>query len=217
MRNDYHNEFGNTLTPRALLKYNITENCIFRASAGSGWRTVNLFSEHIKILGSNEDIEIEIILSRKSCKLWFNFLQAIYTENFEFQVIIDFYKTKFTNQIYPDYETNNNIIIIDNFENESFSKSFQSELGIDIKVGIKIAYNYLDVYKNMNGHKHRLPFISKHHLLNTYSYRPPESDWNFDVNIHWFGRKNYKTLNKIQYNTKDQIILALFYGKYANN
>ena len=204
LRNDYHNEFGNTLTPRALLKYNITENCIFRASAGSGWRTVNLFSEHIKILGSNEDIEIGNNLKpEKAVNFGFNFLQAIYTENFEFQVIIDFYKTKFTNQIYPDYETNNNIIIIDNFENESFSKSFQSELGIEIlkKVGIKIAYNYLDVYKNMNGHKHRLPFISKHHLLNTYSYRPPESDWNFDVNIHWFGRKKLQNTeqNPIQY------------------
>ena len=53
----------------------------------------------------------------------------------------------------------------------------------------------------MNGHKHRLPFISKHHLLNTYSYRPPESDWNFDVNIHWFGRKKLQNTeqNPIQY------------------
>ena len=77
------------------------------------------------------------------------------------------------------------------FENESFSKSFQSEFIIEIlkKIGIKIAYNFLDVYKNINGHKHRLPFISKHHLLNTYSYRPNESNWNIDLNIHWFGRK----------------------------
>ena len=204
LRNDYHNEFGNTLTPRLLLKYNITENCILRANAGSGWRTVNLFSEHIKILGSNEDIQIENNLKpEKAINFGFNFLQAIYTENFEFQLILDYYKTKFTNQIYPDYETNNNIIIIDNFENESFSKSFQSELGIEIlkKIGIKIAYNFLDVYKDINGHKHRLPFFSKHHLLNTYSYRPPETNWNIDVNIHWFGRKKLQNTeqNPIQY------------------
>ena len=204
LRNDYHNEFGNTLTPRILLKYNITENCILRANAGSGWRTVNLFSEHIKILGSNEDIQIENNLKpERAVNFGFNFLQAIYTENFEFQLILDYYKTKFTNQIYPDFETNNNIIIIDNFENESFSKSFQSELGIEIlkKIGIKIAYNFLDVYKNINGHKHRLPFISKHHLLNTFSYRPVESNWNIDLNIHWFGRKKLQNTeqNPIQY------------------
>ena len=204
IRNDYHNEFGNNLTPRFLLKYNITENCVLRANAGSGWRTVNLFSEHIKILGSNEDIQIENDLKpEKAVNVGFNFLQAIYTKNFEFQLILDYYQTRFTNQIYPDYESNNNIIIIDNFEDDSFSKSFQSELGIEIlkKIGIKIAYNYLDVYKNINGHKHRLPFISKHHLLNTYSYRPPESNWNFDVNIHWFGRKKLQSTeqNPLQY------------------
>ena len=79
MRNDYHNEFGNTLTPRALLKYNITENCIFRASAGSGWRTVNLFSEHIKILGSNEDIEIGNNLKpEKAVNFGFNFTSNLH-------------------------------------------------------------------------------------------------------------------------------------------
>ena len=63
-----------TLTPRVLLKYNITENCILRANAGSGWRTVNLFSEHIKILGSNEDIQIENNLKpERAVNFGFNF------------------------------------------------------------------------------------------------------------------------------------------------
>ena len=53
---DQHNEYGLFFTPRFLMKYNFTENTIGRASFGTGWRTVNLFSEKeiIRILAGND-------------------------------------------------------------------------------------------------------------------------------------------------------------------
>ena len=58
LRLDRHNKYGVMFTPRTLLKHNFNENTILRASIGTGWRTVNLFSENPNILGTNKDIFI---------------------------------------------------------------------------------------------------------------------------------------------------------------
>jgi len=56
IRADHHNQFGFMFTPRTLLKYDITPNTAVRANIGTGWRTVNLFSENIGLLVSSRDI-----------------------------------------------------------------------------------------------------------------------------------------------------------------
>ena len=56
IRGDEHNQFGFTITPRTLLKYDVSPNTVFRASIGTGWRTVNLFSENIGLLVSSRDL-----------------------------------------------------------------------------------------------------------------------------------------------------------------
>jgi len=203
-RLDNHNIHGWMHTPRMLLKYNFSENTIGRFSCGSGWKTINLFTEYINILGSNENIIIGNDLQpEKSTNFGFNFLHAIYLDKIELQFIFDAYKTLFSNQIFPDYESDPQLIIIDNFQDKSESNSLQAEIGIEIidEIGIKLAYNYLDVFRNHNNHKHRLPFISKHHILNTFSYKPIDKKWHFDFNIHWFGRKKLQNTdnNPVEY------------------
>ncbi len=56
VRGDYHNQFAFQVTPRTLLKYDIAPKTIVRANVGTGWRTVNLFSENIGLLVSSRDI-----------------------------------------------------------------------------------------------------------------------------------------------------------------
>ena len=203
IRVDHHNEYGLLITPRALLKKNINENTFLRASVGSGWRTVNIFSENINLLGSNKDIAISNDLQpEKAFNYGVNLVHAVYREKSEFQLLIDFYSTIFSNQIHPDYyHINHNTIHIDNFTAKSKSNSFQFELGMEFfkAIGIKIAYNYLDVFQIRNNQKHQLPFTSKHHILNTISYQPIGKNWQFDMNLHWFGKK------KLIYNEENQI------------
>lgn len=192
VRVDQHNIHGILTTPRTLLKYNFSENTIARANLGKGWKTINLFSENIGLFGSNENIIISSNLKpEKATNFGINFLHAIYLENTEIQFIIDGYKTIFENQIFPDYHTNQLEIIVDNFEEKSVSNSFQAEIGMELikEIGFKLAYNYLDVFRMIHGHKHRLPFISKHHILYTFSYHPINNNWHLDLNVHWFGPK----------------------------
>ena len=200
LRVDHHNEFGIFITPRSLFKYNFTENTTARVCLGSGWRTVNLFSEYIQILSSNREIQIEENLNpEKAINFGANFLHSISRENLDIQIIIDLYKTSFSNQIWPEYFVNSNYIYVNNFEGKSISNSFQTDLTFDLykKFKLKLAYNYLDVFRMEHGHKHQFPFYSKHHALTTFSYQPADKDWHFDTRLHWFGKK--KILNTSDY------------------
>lgn len=58
VRFDYHNEHKLVFTPRALLRWQPDKRIVFRASAGTGFRTMNLFSEYSNILASARNIII---------------------------------------------------------------------------------------------------------------------------------------------------------------
>ena len=108
------------------------------------------------------------------------------------QILLDFYKTEFSNQIHPDYHHNPLEIHVHNFEGTSKSNSFQIEVGLELfeEFGIKCGYNYLDIFQiNSDNTKNRMPLTSKHHLLHTLSYRPLNQNWYFDMNTHYIGKK----------------------------
>lgn len=191
-RLDKQNNFGWFFTPRALLKYNLTENTTARISAGTGWRTVNLFSENINLLASSRDIIInEVLKPEQALNYGANLTHKIYGKNVEAQLTFDFYRTQFTNQIFPDYDTHPTKAYISNFTGTSISNGFQAELGLEFyqRVGSKIVYNYLDVYRVIEGNKVVLPFNSKHRITGTLSYQPLHQKWHFDMNLHWYGKQ----------------------------
>ena len=69
---------------------------------GTGWKTVNIFSENIKLFGTNRDINIsDNLKEEKAINFGLNLLHAVYLENVEMQFIFDVYKTNFYNQIHP--------------------------------------------------------------------------------------------------------------------
>lgn len=56
IRFDYHNEHKLIVTPRALLRYEPVKTLVFRASIGTGFRTINLFSEHSQTYWQAQEI-----------------------------------------------------------------------------------------------------------------------------------------------------------------
>lgn len=192
LRVDKHNRFGWFFTPRALLKYNLTENTTARISAGTGWRTLNLFSENVNLLASSRDIVItEVLKPEQAINYGANLTHKIYGKNVEAQLTFDFYRTQFINQIFPDYDTDPTKAFISNFTGTSISNGFQAELGLEFyeRVGSKIVYNYLDVYRIIEGKKIELPFNSTHRITGTLSYKPLHKKWHFDMNLHWYGEQ----------------------------
>lgn len=194
IRGDEHNQFGFTITPRTLLKYDVSPNTVFRASIGTGWRTVNLFSENIGLLVSSRDLVFaEQLTPERATNFGINFTQKFNTKknNLSGYFSADYYRTNFQNQIFPDYDSNPTKAIIKNFTGTSISNSFQAELYLKIwqRFEVKTGYNYLDVYRKVGGTKILLPFNPIHKVLATFSYKPLNNKFHFDMNIHWIGEQ----------------------------
>ncbi len=192
IRADHHNQFGWEITPRTLLKYEVTEKLNVRGSIGTGWRTANIFSENIGLLVSSRDIIFaEALRPEKALNVGFNATQKFKSTNVEGYVSVDFYRTNFQNQIFPDYDTDPAKAILKNFTGKSVSNGFQAEVSGTFynKFAIKFGYVYLDVYQIRNGVKDVLPFNSNHRLHSSASFMPIRKKWHIDANAHWYGRQ----------------------------
>lgn len=191
-RADYHNQFGWQFTPRAMLKYEATESAAFRFSAGTGWHTVNMFAENIGLLSSSRDIVFQEVLNpEKSLNIGLNFTQNFQRGKWQGFVTTDFYQTRFQNQFFPDYDTDPTKAFIGNFTGNSVSNAYQLDIvGTYSKnLELKLAYNYLDVYRVINSRRVLLPFNSKHRLMAAISLKSRDKKWQGDINAHWFGKQ----------------------------
>jgi len=191
LRLDHHNDFGWKLTPRFLAKYDFSEYTAWRVAFGSGWRTINLFTENINLLASSRDVVIAHDLNPEEANNYGTSLtHKIYGDRVESQLAVDFYRTDFSNQIFPDYDTATKAFV-GNFSGKAVSNSFQAEASakFDQKLELKFAYNFLDVYRMVNEEKFVLPFISRHRLMSSISFKPESKLWHLDINLHWHGSK----------------------------
>lgn len=192
LRVDHHNTFGSRWTPRALLKAKLAPNTVARASIGKGWRTINLFAENVTVLASSRDIIIDNdIQPEEAWNYGINLTHNTYGQLIETQFSIDLYRTSFQNQIFPDYDTDPTSVRIANFTEASISNAAQVELGLAAydRFGLKLAYNYLDVYRMEDERRQQLPFNSRHRFVTTFNYEPLSKAWHFDANLHWFGQQ----------------------------
>ena len=192
IRGDDHNQFGFRLTPRTLVKYAVTPQTVVRANIGTGWRTVNLFSENIGMLVSSRDILItETLAPEKALNYGINLIHKFEKEDLNGYFSLDYYRTDFQNQIFPDYDVDPRKIVLQNFEGTSVSNGFQAEFMLQFlkRFDWKIGYTLLDVYRNIDGVRQQLPFNAKHNILSTFNFQPLSKKYHFDVNFHWYGQQ----------------------------
>jgi len=192
VRADYHNQFDIKISPRSLLKYTPFQNLTFRANVGKGWRTVNVFSENINLLISSRNIVFnEVLEPEEALNYGLNITYKFQEDVFSGYLTTDFYRTEFQNQIFPDYDSDPTLFIIENFTGTSISNGFQIDGNIKFldQLEIKAGYNYLDVYRIENGQKVVLPFIAKDRVLFGVSYNTKNEKVQFDINAHWFGQQ----------------------------
>lgn len=193
LRVDNHNQFGWNVTPRTLLKYDPTPKLTIRANIGTGWRTVNLFSENIGLLASSRNIVfVEALKPEKALNTGINITKKFEGKNASGYISMDYYRTNFQNQIFPDYDTDPTKAFIKNFTGKSISNGFQTDFFIKFykRYEFKAGYNFLDVYRvNNNNTKEVLPFNPRHKVLTTFSYKPITNKFHADVNIHFYGQQ----------------------------
>ncbi len=209
LRADFNSEYGTFITPRIHTKYNIDENTIIRASAGRAYRTANIFAENIALLASSKDLIFEEELEEE---ISWNFGVSL-TKDFHIGTkeplvfLLDFYHTRFENQVIVDLDKDISKVYFYNLKGESYSNSFQTELRYKFLKSFEIgtAFRWNDVKITSNGKLQDKNFTNNYKGLITFSYSTRFDKWNFDLTSQFNGKSRLPITENLdeKYQTDD--------------
>lgn len=195
IRVDHHNNYGTFVTPRLHAKYNFSDRSIVRLTAGSGFRTANIFAENMGLFASARLAGIEGnnpenpygLDAEEAWNYGINFTHAIDVKNREMIFALDLFRTDFVNQIVADFEDPRRVDFY-NLEGSSYSNSIQAKIDYELfeSFDVRVAYRLLDVQTTIDGELIEQPFVSKHRAFVNLAYAT-KSDWKFDTTINWRG------------------------------
>ena len=191
VRTDFHNLYGTVFTPRLNVKYDLTQNTIFRLSAGKCFRVANPIAENTAALVSNRNFNFkEELEPEKAWNLGGSFTQYFELADRPGAFITDYYYTTFQNQVVADMYTNANQVAFYNLQGRSFSRSFQAELQYEVLKGfdVKTAYKYYDVQTTYSGTLQRRPMIPQHRFFVNLGFATPFDKWRADLTTQFFGQ-----------------------------
>lgn len=124
-RLDHHTKHGLVFSPRLSAKYIASEQTILRFNAGSGFRTVNIFTEdHAALSGFREVILADDLKPEKSWNFSLSLNQTFSGLAGKGVVLdADVFYTRFSNKIIADYETDAGKIIYANLSPDEYAIS----------------------------------------------------------------------------------------------
>jgi outer membrane receptor for ferrienterochelin and colicins len=193
-RFDHDNDHGSVHSPRIAYKYAPNTNNTIRASFGTGFRVVNLFTEdHAALTGAREVIIAEELDPERSYNANLNYVVKIPTEDFFLGFDITGFYSYFTNKIVGDFDSDPNKIIYDNLKGHAISQgvSVNTDLTFTFPLKILAGISYMDVYQmeeNSSGSVQRSIQLHAPKWSGTFvaSYALPRN-FSIDLTGNWYG------------------------------
>ena len=203
LRLDHHNLLGNFLTPRLHLRYAPWGKSALRFSIGRGKRAANIFAENQRLFASNRAINIQnnngLIYDLDPEIAWnygISLLQGFNLFERKADILIDFYRTDFKNQVVVDYETPTEINFY-NLRGDSYANSLQLEFNYNplYNLNFKTAFKHYDVKTRYNSGELQKPLTPRQRFFANLSYelitaKNPGS-WKFDATYNLIGRQRF--------------------------
>lgn len=201
LRYDYHNIFGSIWTPRAHIMYKPDEFTNIKATFGRGLRTANILAENSYLLASAANFYVEgkllaahpDLLDELKMEDSWNFGANVNRKFTLFgrtlNINLDYYHTKFNDQVVVDNETAFDQVNFYNLEGKSYSNCYQAEVKYELipRLEATVAYRYNDVKTTINGELKRTPFTSRYKGMVNLSYFTNLKKWQFDFTTQFNG------------------------------
>lgn len=194
IRADHSNRHGWFVTPRFHLKYDPTEWLILRASAGKGYRNVNIMSEYNYMLASSraqhwsvsDQLPMEEAVN-------YGASATVHTRLFDKELVIssELYSTRFLKQVVMDNETNPHAVSFYALQGKSYADNAQIEVSYPLFEGLdaRAAYRYVNTQVTYQQVLKEKALQSRHKGLLTLSYKTdsPQKRWQFDYTLQLNG------------------------------
>ncbi|WP_294819803.1 TonB-dependent receptor [uncultured Flavobacterium sp.] len=192
-RFDYDKNHGAVHSPRVAYKFSPNADNTIRASFGTGFRVVNLFTEdHAALTGARDVVIAEALKPERSYNANLNYVLKVPTEDFFLGFDITGFYSYFTNKIVGDFDTDPNKIIYDNLRGHAISQgiSLNTDLTFTFPLKIMAGVSYMDVFQ-MEDNGNGLDRIQQLHapkwsgnFVGTYTFPKGVS---IDLTGNWYG------------------------------
>lgn len=212
-RFDYDQKHKGIHSPRIGYKYTPTAHQALRASFGTGFRVVNVFTEdHRALTGAREVVFAEALDPEKSYNANLNYTIKVPSDFGVFNFDVNGFYTYFTNKIDADTDTNQNQIIYANLDGHAISRgvSLNVDVTFDIPLKLMAGATYMDVFRKEDGEREQIyhspkwsgNFIASYNFGNGFTadltsdwkgpmrlprvendYRPEYSPWTVIANV----------------------------------
>jgi len=198
LRFDMNDHYGNFLSPRLHLKYDLGPLTALRASGGSGWRSANPYVENASALASSRTVIVEESLNAE--RSWnvgvalthkFKWMQRKWAFN------VDAYRTEFTDQMVADMDASAHELRLYNLRGASYATTVQADLQVELvrPLQLKVAYRWYDARTTYSGQLLSRPFVPEHRAMADLAFTSPNEKWRFDITLNWFGTSRLPDLS----------------------
>ena len=189
-RADYNTLYGWLFTPGVNLRYNFTENLVFRANAGRGYRTPYSITDNIGVLSTGRRIVFgETPEMEEAWTYGLNLTLVLpFGHGGSSTLSLEYFRTDFINQLIADQEYLWNAqvpsILFYNLEGRSYTNTWQADFTTEPFDGFSVLatfrYNDSKVQLKGQGLVDR-PLTSKFKGVLNLQYTTPRDTWVFDV------------------------------------
>jgi outer membrane receptor protein involved in Fe transport len=207
LRVDQNNLYGTLVTPRAHLKYNITETLVARASAGRGLRSPNIIADNIWIMANQREI-VAMEKPKMEDALTFGASITKYIRVNEVErasVSVDVFRTQFANQLIVDQEVGNHQIWVYNLNGKSYANNYQIDVNVEPieRLNLFATFRYSDTKVELREMGFvRKPLVDNFKGLLNVSYATKFNKWMFDVTAQINGQSRLPSKGYVQYDAK---------------
>lgn len=149
-RYDHHKVHGSIHSPRIAHRFTWGDFMVTRASFGTGFRVVNVFTEdHAALTGSREVVILEELDPERTLNGNLNMTLRRYHDTWFGGLDITGFYTWFGNKITADLDTDPNKIIYDNLDGHAVSAGIAVNADVTFGNGMKImsGFTFMNVYQ----------------------------------------------------------------------
>lgn len=186
--------------PRANFKYSLTSNISLRLSAGSGFRTSNVFAENPSLFVSNRTPVIHgSLLPEYSWNYGANLSYTYKQNRKEGRLSFDLFRTDFSNQVVADFDWDHESVHFYNLNGKSYAWYFQAEWYYEwIKnLDVRIAYKFNDARVTQQGVLREKLWNARNRALVNIAYTTRNKHWKADMTLQYTGKQRLAYYSQI--------------------
>jgi hypothetical protein len=190
LRADFNSKYGEAVSPRLHLKYDIAPLTTLRFSAGSGFRSANPIVEFAAAQASSRQVSFEGDLGfERSWNTGLSLLHKFKWFGKKWSLGVDVYRTDFTAQVVADMDRNPRQLVFYMLSGPSYANSALVDVQVQLSKQweLKASYRYYDAETSYDGVMRERPLVPSHRGLIDLGYVAKDEKWRFDITLNGFG------------------------------